>query len=119
MTPSTPPTSSPAPSAPPVVSSQSVCDRMGDGKYAAPCSKASARYYDAVDGAIEKLIKKQPYLFDLNDVAAPGSYRVLEPDEDWLHWSIPDPVPIGTKAAFDRTVAELSDRIGALAGRAA
>jgi hypothetical protein len=54
---------------------------MGEGKYAAPCSKGAALYYDAVDGAVEKLIKKQPYLFDLNDVAGPGSYRVLEPDD--------------------------------------
>lgn len=27
------------------------------------------------------------------------------------HWSIPDPVPVGTKAAFDAAVAELTDRI--------
>lgn len=31
--------------------------------------------------------------------------------DDWLHWSIPDPVPEGTRAAFDRTVEELRARI--------
>ena len=34
--------------------------------------------------------------------------------DGWLHWSVPDPVPTGTRAAFDATVAELSARIGAV-----
>jgi protein-tyrosine-phosphatase len=29
----------------------------------------------------------------------------------WLHWSVPDPVTGGTAAAFDATVAELTQRI--------
>jgi protein-tyrosine-phosphatase len=36
-----------------------------------------------------------------------------------LHWSLPDPVPAGDPAAFDRTVAELRTRIGALAAAVA
>ena len=32
-------------------------------------------------------------------------------DGSWLHWSIPDPVPVGTKAAFDAAVRELRERI--------
>ncbi|MFO7590337.1 MAG: helix-turn-helix domain-containing protein [Acidimicrobiia bacterium] len=32
----------------------------------------------------------------------------------WFHWSIPDPVPVGTKAAFDAVVRELRDRIEAV-----
>lgn len=32
----------------------------------------------------------------------------------WLHWSIPDPVPDGTAAAFDTVVAELRARIRAV-----
>ena len=27
------------------------------------------------------------------------------------HWSIPDPVPVGTSAAFERTLADLTNRI--------
>jgi protein-tyrosine-phosphatase len=27
------------------------------------------------------------------------------------HWSIPDPVPVGTPAAFERALADLTDRI--------
>ena len=32
----------------------------------------------------------------------------------WLHWSIPDPVPTGTPAAFDAALAELRERITSL-----
>jgi protein-tyrosine-phosphatase len=39
------------------------------------------------------------------------AHEELDPDDGWLHWSVADPVPIGTSAAFDATVAELSDRI--------
>ena len=39
------------------------------------------------------------------------AHEELEPDDDWLHWSIPDPVPAATKAAFDARVAELRERI--------
>jgi protein-tyrosine-phosphatase len=34
---------------------------------------------------------------------------VAEPG--WLHWSVPDPVPIATPAAFDATVVDLRQRI--------
>lgn len=39
------------------------------------------------------------------------AHEELAPDSSWLHWSIPDPVAVGTKAAFDATVAELRARI--------
>lgn len=42
------------------------------------------------------------------------AHEELEPAEGWLHWSVPDPVPVGTKAAFDATVAELGRRIDGL-----
>lgn len=34
-----------------------------------------------------------------------------EVDTGHTHWSIPDPVPVGTSAAFERTLADLTDRI--------
>jgi len=46
------------------------------------------------------------------------AHEELDPDDHWLHWSIPDPVPVGSKAAFDATVVELRERIGALVGPA-
>jgi len=35
-------------------------------------------------------------------------------ERGWLHWSVPDPVPTGTKRAFDATVVELGTRIEAV-----
>lgn len=47
------------------------------------------------------------------------AHEELDPDHSWLHWSIPDPVPAGTRAAFDATVAELVDRITSIVEHAA
>jgi protein-tyrosine-phosphatase len=46
------------------------------------------------------------------------AHEELDPAPDWLHWSILDPVPAGTRAAFDATVVELRHRIGDLVGAA-
>ena len=35
----------------------------------------------------------------------------------WLHWSVPDPVPVGTGAAFDAALCELRSRIESVADR--
>lgn len=43
------------------------------------------------------------------------AHEELAPKNGWLHWSIADPVAEGTKAAFDRTVTELTERIKAVA----
>lgn len=42
-------------------------------------------------------------------------HEELEPGPDWWHWSIPDPVAVGTVAAFDAVVAELDARISMIA----
>jgi protein-tyrosine-phosphatase len=44
------------------------------------------------------------------------AHEELDPAPEWLHWSIPDPVPTGTRRAFDATVVELRRRIGELIG---
>jgi ArsR family transcriptional regulator, arsenate/arsenite/antimonite-responsive transcriptional repressor / arsenate reductase (thioredoxin) len=44
------------------------------------------------------------------------AHEELDPPDDWLHWSIPDPVEAGTRRAFDAALAELDERIAALAG---
>jgi protein-tyrosine-phosphatase len=43
------------------------------------------------------------------------AHEELPADPTWLHWSIPDPVPAGTARAFDAAVAELTERISAVA----
>jgi ArsR family transcriptional regulator, arsenate/arsenite/antimonite-responsive transcriptional repressor / arsenate reductase (thioredoxin) len=47
------------------------------------------------------------------------AHEELEPEPTWLHWSIPDPVAVGSDAAFDRVLRELRERIAAVSGRAA
>ncbi len=42
------------------------------------------------------------------------AHEELDAHDDWLHWSVPDPVPVGTKKAFDAAVVELRHRIAAL-----
>ncbi len=42
------------------------------------------------------------------------AHEALDPDDSWLHWSVPDPVPSHSSAAFDVTVRELIERIDAL-----
>ncbi|MFN7149791.1 MAG: low molecular weight phosphatase family protein, partial [Microthrixaceae bacterium] len=41
------------------------------------------------------------------------AHEELSPADDWLHWSVPDPVADGSAAAFDAAVAELRTRIAA------
>ena len=42
------------------------------------------------------------------------AHEELDPDPGWLHWSIDDPVAHASKPAFNRTVAELRERITSL-----
>jgi protein-tyrosine-phosphatase len=42
------------------------------------------------------------------------AYEELDAPEAWLHWSVPDPVAVGTRSAFDAAVAELRDRISSV-----
>ena len=39
------------------------------------------------------------------------AHEELDPDPSWLHWSVPDPVPHASAAAFDAAVADLRGRI--------
>jgi protein-tyrosine-phosphatase len=41
------------------------------------------------------------------------AHEELQPGDGWLHWSIPDPVPVGSRAAFDAAVADLQVRVAA------
>jgi ArsR family transcriptional regulator, arsenate/arsenite/antimonite-responsive transcriptional repressor / arsenate reductase (thioredoxin) len=43
------------------------------------------------------------------------AHEELDPEANWVHWSIPDPVEVGTGGAFDATVRELRERVAAFA----
>lgn len=42
------------------------------------------------------------------------AHEELDPDDSWWHWSIPDPVDVGTPDAFDAVVADLDARLSTL-----
>lgn len=44
------------------------------------------------------------------------AHETIDPAAGWWHWSIPDPVEVGTPAAFDTVVEQLGDRIAATSG---
>jgi protein-tyrosine-phosphatase len=42
------------------------------------------------------------------------AHEELDPEPDWWHWSLPDPVDDGRAAAFDAVLTQLDDRISAV-----
>lgn len=85
-----------------------------------PTDRVHPRAADAARRAGLDLAGATPRLLGSTDSAAlvvtvcDRAHEELHPGPGWLHWSIPDPVADGTRAAFDRTVDELTARITAL-----
>ncbi|MFC9693901.1 helix-turn-helix domain-containing protein [Kribbella sp. NPDC056951] len=53
---------------------------------------------------------------DLVIAVCDNAYEHLHPDvRPRLHWSVPDPTPVGTDAAFDAAYREIADRVDRLA----
>ena len=44
------------------------------------------------------------------------AHEEISPDDNWLHWSVPDPVADGGRGAFDAALTELRERIRVLIG---
>jgi hypothetical protein len=42
------------------------------------------------------------------------AHEELDVQADWRHWSLADPVEVGTDAAFDLTITQLDQRITAM-----
>lgn len=76
----------------------------------AAAKRAGLDLGDAVPRSLDAIRKLPPIVVTVCDQA----HEELDADDSWLHWSIPDPVADGTKAAFDNTVSELRLRIAAL-----
>ena len=51
---------------------------------------------------------------DLIITVCDQAHEELEPTHEWLHWSVPDPVPTGSAAAFDAARDDLQRRIETL-----
>jgi hypothetical protein len=50
------------------------------GTVSTSCARGASAFVSDVDSAIDQLAREQPELFNLNDQAGPGGYRVLDPD---------------------------------------
>jgi hypothetical protein len=62
---------------------------------------------DAAPRDLDSIDTLPPLLVTVCDRA----HEELNARDDWLHWSVTDPVPVGTSAAFDAAVTVLGDRI--------
>lgn len=79
----------------------------------AAARRAGLIMLDATPRSLEDIGRRPALVITVCDRA----HEALAPDETRLHWSIPDPVPVGTAAAFDRSVAELRSRVSRLIDR--
>jgi len=59
--------------------------------------------------ALDQMATLPPLVITVCDRA----HEELEVEDDWHHWSVADPVPVGTADAFDAALEELRDRINA------
>lgn len=77
--------------------------------------QAARRARLELDAAGPRALASLERLPDLVVTVCDQAYEELDAPDGWLHWSVIDPVPVGTKAAFDDVVAELRDRIRSVA----
>ena len=76
----------------------------------AAAKRAGLDLGDAMPKSLDSVRKMPAIVVTVCDQA----HEELEPDDHWLHWSIPDPVADGSREAFDNTLSELRLRIAAL-----
>ncbi len=76
----------------------------------AAAKRAGLDLGDAMPKSLDAVRKMPAIVVTVCDQA----HEEIEPDDHWLHWSIPDPVADGSKEAFDNTLSELRLRIAAL-----
>jgi ArsR family transcriptional regulator, arsenate/arsenite/antimonite-responsive transcriptional repressor / arsenate reductase (thioredoxin) len=84
-------------------------DRVHSGAVAA-ARRAKLSLDASEPRSIGDIAKLPPLVITVCDQA----HEELDPPDTWLHWSIPDPVAVGSAKAFDAAVRELRDRIHAL-----
>lgn len=69
-----------------------------------------------IAGSTPRALDRTGTLPDIVVTVCDQAHEELSPGDAWLHWSVPDPVADGTRAAFDAALAELRERIGVLIG---
>jgi protein-tyrosine-phosphatase len=80
-----------------------------DRRAVAAARRAQLPFRTTAPKSIDAIAHLPPVVVTVCDQA----HEELEAPSDWLHWSIPDPVTVGTAAAFDDTVNELRMRVEA------
>jgi ArsR family transcriptional regulator, arsenate/arsenite/antimonite-responsive transcriptional repressor / arsenate reductase (thioredoxin) len=75
---------------------------------------AARRAKLSLDASVPRSIDDIATLPPLVITVCDQAHEELGPPDTWLHWSIPDPVAVGSATAFDATVRELRHRIDAL-----
>jgi protein-tyrosine-phosphatase len=83
--------------------------RVHPGAVAA-ARRAGVDLSDSVPRSLNDVADRPPLVVTVCDRA----HEEIDAPPMWLHWSISDPVPTGTAAAFDRCVRELRRRITSL-----
>ena len=81
-------------------------DRVHPGAVA-----AAARAGLDLSAARPRDLRELPTVPSLVVTVCDLAHEDLEPQPHWLHWSIKDPVPVGTPQAFDAALAELRERM--------
>jgi protein-tyrosine-phosphatase/DNA-binding transcriptional ArsR family regulator len=99
--------------APAVSAGTHPAERVHPGALAA-AHRAGLDLGDAKPTSLREIRRRPPLTITVCDRA----HEELDPEPGWLHWSIPDPVPVGTAKAFDATVDGLRQRIATVAGAA-
>lgn len=88
------------------------CAGTNPAKRVHPAAIAAARRVGLdLTGAIPRALPSHEPLPALVITVCDNAHEAVAADPTWLHWSIPDPVPVGTAAAFDLAVEELRQRI--------
>ena len=98
-------------------------DRIGTASSSAGTHPADGVHPEAVAAAARvglDLSAASPSLVGRSDTrvqvvtVCDRAHEELDPDDSWWHWSIPDPVDVGTPAAFDAVVSDLDARLSTL-----
>jgi protein-tyrosine-phosphatase len=84
-----------------------------DARALAAARRAKLPLVSAAPRSITEVTTMPPLVVTVCDQA----HEELDPPDHWLHWSIPDPVPLRTASAFDATIDGLRERVVALAGK--
>jgi protein-tyrosine-phosphatase len=72
---------------------------------------AAARVGLDLSGAIPRTLEPRASLPPLVITVCDQAHEAAGDRSEWLHWSVSDPVPVGTRAAFDAAVRDLRRRI--------